>query len=300
MSLNFVFSNSNGSRHSRELRSIVKKVPKIVNGAGRSFLKIYLSSFSPTKTFCMKNLTTLLVFSLALLACESGPRGNQYRDALIKGHDELFTKANYDYADQLMSSSYAGVGPEFVKQYVRSLKTAFPDLEIKVDPIITEGNRAGWVRTHTGTHQGDFMGHKATGKKFTWQEIVLSEFDEDGKVKDEKWASNFDEMLQNSSNVEGVYEYIAPSMGQAVIRNGHFAFIFGAADGKTPLASEAGTYAVSGDVLTFNVKYATNPKSIGQSYSTKQFSWAGDTATYAFLNDKGEQTGTGRAVRISR
>ena len=86
------------------------------------------------------------------------------------------------------------------------MRTAFPDIQVSIDPIITEENMAAWRRNHTGTHQGEFMGFQPSGKKITWQTIVFSEYNEDGKVVKEWGVSDLFEVLQNQKNEEIVEE----------------------------------------------------------------------------------------------
>lgn len=118
---------------------------------------------------------------------------------LIKTNDELFHKGNLDYADEVFSSDYAGGGPAFIKEYVGDLRVAFPDLKVEIDPVVAEDNMLGWRRTHTGTHQGAYMDIPPTGKKISWEAIILTQT-EDSKIVKEWAVDNLLEVLQQEAD----------------------------------------------------------------------------------------------------
>jgi len=159
----------------------------------------------------MKNSISIILIIISLLigACteqnkepESTNNSERNKSSIIKANDELLNKGNLSFADEVFSSDYAGEGPELVKKYAGNMRTAFPDIQVSIDPIITEGNMAAWLRTHTGTHQGEFMGFQPSGKKISWQTFVFSEYNEDGKIVKEWGVSDLFEVLQNQKNEE--------------------------------------------------------------------------------------------------
>jgi steroid delta-isomerase-like uncharacterized protein len=54
-----------------------------------------------------------------------------------------------------------------LKDLIRGLRAAFPDLVATVDEQVAEGDKVVSRVTMTGTHQGEFMGMPATGKSFS-------------------------------------------------------------------------------------------------------------------------------------
>ncbi len=246
-----------------------------------------------------------MAFCIAAMSCTPTARTeDRNRDLLLKANDEILTKGNLQYADEAFAADYASPGydlkgPALINSFVNQLKQGFPDLKITVDQIVAEGNMVSWRRTHTGTHTGDFMGYKATGKVITWTEFNLTQFAEDGKILQEWGAGDLETALQRANGIEGTYEFLPPLKGQASMRNGRFNFVFGSADGKQPLKGQAGTYVVKDDIVTNTYTYSTDPKEVGQSFSWKVKSWSGDTATYTIMNDKGEPLREGRSLRIN-
>lgn len=79
-------------------------------------------------------------------------------------------------------------GIEGFKQMIAMLHTAFPDLQIHEEDALGEGNTVATRWFATGTHQGDFMGHRPSGRhyKISGQSIYrLSE----GKIV-EGWVND--------------------------------------------------------------------------------------------------------------
>jgi steroid delta-isomerase-like uncharacterized protein len=66
-----------------------------------------------------------------------------------------------------------------------NLRTAFPDRTDVIETMIAEDDRVGMIFRVSGTHQGNFLGIPATGKKFEFQELALFRL-ADGKVT-ESW-----------------------------------------------------------------------------------------------------------------
>ena len=110
--------------------------------------------------------------------------------------DELNNKGNLEVADQLFAADFVehdysnpgdwGRGPELVKQGVTMFRTAFPDLNIVIDDMVSEHDRVAFRYTVHGTHKGTFFGVPASGKQITYTGISFSRI-ADGKIQ-EGWA----------------------------------------------------------------------------------------------------------------
>ena len=57
-----------------------------------------------------------------------------------------------------------------------AMKAAFPDLHASVEDVIAEGDKVALRMVARGTHQGDFMGIPATGKKVSMAEMHILQF----------------------------------------------------------------------------------------------------------------------------
>ena len=107
---------------------------------------------------------------------------NQGKLALI----EEMTAPNATYHDPNVPGGQFN-GPAGVKQFVEIYRAAFPDVSIKVDDQIAEGDKVVTRWTATGTHKGDLMGIAPTNKHATVAGVDIDRF-QDGKVV-EAWAS---------------------------------------------------------------------------------------------------------------
>jgi steroid delta-isomerase-like uncharacterized protein len=65
------------------------------------------------------------------------------------------------------------VGPAGFKPFFRQFKGAFPDMNIRIDRTVTEGEMIALHCTVTGTHRGDALGIAATGKPVTFTGIAM-------------------------------------------------------------------------------------------------------------------------------
>ncbi len=108
--------------------------------------------------------------------------------------EEFLQNGNEEIADKLIAKdviTHDGMpdqapGLQGVKDTFKALRTAFPDLKANLQDIIAEGDKVVGRFVVTGTHTGTFMGMPATGKSFSYDEIVIVRF-KDGKIA-EHWA----------------------------------------------------------------------------------------------------------------
>jgi steroid delta-isomerase-like uncharacterized protein len=69
---------------------------------------------------------------------------------------------------------------EGVMQWFRMYVAAFPDLRMDPEDVLVSGDKVVARARATGTHQGEFMGMPATGKRIDVQLIDIIRFGEDG------------------------------------------------------------------------------------------------------------------------
>ena len=94
---------------------------------------------------------------------------------------EIFNQGKLQLIDELFAPEYIerlpqpGMAPtrEGFKQFVTSLRTAFPDLHYTIDDSIEAGDKFVTRLTASGTMRGEFAGMPATGKHATWTEIHI-------------------------------------------------------------------------------------------------------------------------------
>ena len=67
--------------------------------------------------------------------------------------------------------------------FFRSLRAAFPDMQMTVEDVIADGDKTVARVTVTGTHQGEFMGVPPTGTRVVGVQLIdVMRFDDGGLV----------------------------------------------------------------------------------------------------------------------
>lgn len=79
-------------------------------------------------------------------------------------------------------------GPQGYRDMFTELRTAFPDLHVEVEHLSATEEDVAFAYTITGTHDGSFQGHDATGKSFQVRGMQIGRF-EGGKMV-ERWGSS--------------------------------------------------------------------------------------------------------------
>jgi steroid delta-isomerase-like uncharacterized protein len=80
---------------------------------------------------------------------------------------EAWNASEIETASQLISPECNSGGSEGFKRELQGFLTAFPDLQIRLEDILGEGNRVASRVTMHGTHQGKLFDLPATGKSVT-------------------------------------------------------------------------------------------------------------------------------------
>ena len=76
---------------------------------------------------------------------------------------------------------------EGVKQLFHMYRAAFPDLRMEAEDVFASGDKAVARVRATGTHQGEFLGMPATGKRIEVAVIDIMRFGDDGLAR-EHWG----------------------------------------------------------------------------------------------------------------
>jgi predicted ester cyclase len=106
--------------------------------------------------------------------------------------DEIFVKGNGDAVDKLATSDFTPhswpsvpPGADSLKQAVKRVSAGLAGVSMKIEDMISEDDKVAVRLTAHATHQGDFMGLRATGKSYTISETHIFHM-RDGKVA-EHW-----------------------------------------------------------------------------------------------------------------
>lgn len=107
--------------------------------------------------------------------------------------EEIINKRNIELVDELFAASYVFHIPGFplmdrqgLKQFLRMLISAFPDLRENIEDLVVEGEKVAGRFAFHGTHKGDFRGIHPTGKAFSIS--VMNIIRIDGSKIAEQWT----------------------------------------------------------------------------------------------------------------
>jgi steroid delta-isomerase-like uncharacterized protein len=104
-------------------------------------------------------------------------------EVLNKG--EIDSAGKFFWEDMVEQVPLPGQGPGLagLKDVLRGMGSAFPDMHWTVEEQVAEGNKVVTRFEWTGTHRGEFLGVPATGRQVKVWGIVIDRL-ESGKIKD--------------------------------------------------------------------------------------------------------------------
>ena len=106
----------------------------------------------------------------------------QNKAILSRMIEEVFNRGKTSLVDDFLAPGFVeheelppGIPPgrEGVKQLSSLFRSAFPDLKIKIDDTIADGDKVAIRCTWSGTHKGEFMGIPPTGKSVSFGVIDI-------------------------------------------------------------------------------------------------------------------------------
>ena len=126
----------------------------------------------------------------------SGPAGSgrssmsDNKATMLRLYDEVFSQGDFDLGDELLADDFVeheeappGIPPGKAapRTLMTMMRAAFPDFHAAAEELLEDGDKVIARARFSGTHQGEFMGIPATGKRFDIAVIDIIEF-RDGKA----------------------------------------------------------------------------------------------------------------------
>jgi steroid delta-isomerase-like uncharacterized protein len=116
-------------------------------------------------------------------------------EATLRRFFDLVNAGDVDGLRDLMADDFVeheetpGLAPtkEGVIEFFRMYTSAFPDLRMEPQDVLSSGDKVVARCRVTGTHEGEFMGMPATGKGIDVQVIDIVRFGGDGVAR-EHWG----------------------------------------------------------------------------------------------------------------
>ena len=112
--------------------------------------------------------------------------------------EEMFNKGNLDLADEVLAPDYVDHdpsspqeirGPEGLKRFVPTARSAFPDTHIRIEDQVADGDLVATRYVVSGTQEGELEGIPPTGNRVEFLGISIDRFS-GGKLA-ETW-DNYD------------------------------------------------------------------------------------------------------------
>jgi steroid delta-isomerase-like uncharacterized protein len=97
-----------------------------------------------------------------------------------------FVEEALNHGDLDVVDETRGEFAEQSKARIRAWRQAFPDFQTTVETLVAEDDWVAFHLRHRGTHEGEFLGVPATGKRVDFRSMVFNRF-RDGVVV-ENWG----------------------------------------------------------------------------------------------------------------
>jgi predicted ester cyclase len=117
-----------------------------------------------------------------------------YKQMADRWFGEVMSNGKIEVIDELCAPDYIehdpfpGISADLagLKDSIGVIRAAFPDIEVTADDMVLEGDRLAVRSTMRATHEGDFMGMPASGKKVEVSNYDFVRFENDLAV--EHWG----------------------------------------------------------------------------------------------------------------
>jgi steroid delta-isomerase-like uncharacterized protein len=104
---------------------------------------------------------------------------------MLRIYEQVFSQGDFELGDEVVADDFVehedlppGIPPgkEAPRALMTMMRTAFPDFRATVEEMLEDGDKVITRARFSGTHQGEFMGIPATGKRFDIAVIDIVEF----------------------------------------------------------------------------------------------------------------------------
>jgi steroid delta-isomerase-like uncharacterized protein len=105
--------------------------------------------------------------------------------------EEVWNEGDLDAVDKYLATDVVDqqapmgqeISPEAIKENVAAVRSAFPDIQVTIDDVITEDDKVAFLATWRGTHQGEFRGISPTGESIVVTGIGILRLADDKLVE---------------------------------------------------------------------------------------------------------------------
>ena len=112
-----------------------------------------------------------------------------FENGEIESIGEFFSQ---DYVVHLTDKDY--VGHKAIQTAIAQVRKAFPEPKVEVKILVEGSDKVAWQRTLNGLQAGAYKGFPACNHPITWQDMVVSRF-ENGLIVEEWVTTDLAEQL---------------------------------------------------------------------------------------------------------
>ena len=106
---------------------------------------------------------------------------NDNKSVLMTFIEDVINQGRLERADDIVIENFVELDPlpgqaqgrEGLKEVIRQMRSAFPDIRWTIDEMVAEGDKVFSRFTWSGTHEGAFLGVPATGRRITVKGMVV-------------------------------------------------------------------------------------------------------------------------------
>ncbi|HLN92263.1 MAG TPA: ester cyclase [Thermoanaerobaculia bacterium] len=146
----------------------------------------------------MKKAALLLLAGVVVFSASLSAESAEKRKAVARRvFEEIFNQGRFEVADEIYAKDFVNhgatrdIGLKEDQEAARGWRSAFPDLKMKVDKTLVDGEFVTVLWSGGGTNTGEGNGLPATGKTLKGRGITIWRIS-GGKIREE-W-SEFDQM----------------------------------------------------------------------------------------------------------
>jgi len=138
-----------------------------------------------------------------------------YVEIVRRAVEEGWNRGDLDLLDQVYApdcvshpvspGGVTGRGIEAQREYLRQVRSIFPDFQASIEEIYSAGDRVTFRWVASGTHQGEWMGVAPTGKRIAWGGITMCRLAGD-RIQEDWMAADMVGVLDQLGVLQGTQE----------------------------------------------------------------------------------------------
>ena len=103
------------------------------------------------------------------------------QNAVVRRWMDAWNKQDLDAAENLLAADYVRHdanlpdidGPAAQREFIAGIFSAFPDLDLRLEQLITQGDLVAARISLRGTHRAEFSGVPATGNEVAFESVEI-------------------------------------------------------------------------------------------------------------------------------